>query len=243
MERGEKAWELDPKRNWRGPGFPQGDTHPVVCVTHNDAVAFCPWLTGSRRRTRDGRIACRPRRNGSTLAGPGLARCSRIARRAQGLASGPPGRRLVRLRLELSPGVPWRGHAGVPRRQPGLPRGRSPGMSGERSRGAEVGRVARRSRHPAEPEWSVRLSRLRASLRRLRIASSSTRSRSKRHCPRSTFPSFPATPPSRPISRPSSTAAMTPGRMHARSTTCKTGSRRRFLATRRRGAARFFQGE
>ena len=40
-----KAWELDPKKNWRNPGFSQEDTHPVVCVSHNDAVAFCQWLT------------------------------------------------------------------------------------------------------------------------------------------------------------------------------------------------------
>ena len=31
----------DPGINWRNPGFSQEDTHPVVCVSHNDAVAFC----------------------------------------------------------------------------------------------------------------------------------------------------------------------------------------------------------
>jgi formylglycine-generating enzyme required for sulfatase activity len=38
-------WILDPAINWRTPGFEQGDDHPVVCISWNDAVAFCEWLT------------------------------------------------------------------------------------------------------------------------------------------------------------------------------------------------------
>ncbi len=35
----------DPKYNWRNSGFVQTDSHPVVNVTWNDAVAFCKWLS------------------------------------------------------------------------------------------------------------------------------------------------------------------------------------------------------
>jgi len=31
--------------SWKNPGFPQTDWHPVVCVSWNDAVAFCAWLS------------------------------------------------------------------------------------------------------------------------------------------------------------------------------------------------------
>jgi formylglycine-generating enzyme required for sulfatase activity len=30
---------------WRKPGFEQTDKHPVVCMTWNDATAFCQWLS------------------------------------------------------------------------------------------------------------------------------------------------------------------------------------------------------
>ena len=40
--------ELDPTMSWRKLGFPQDDTHPVVCVTWQDAQDYVHWL---RQRT------------------------------------------------------------------------------------------------------------------------------------------------------------------------------------------------
>lgn len=37
--------------SWRDPGYPQGDTHPVVNVTWHDAQAFCAWLSKREGRT------------------------------------------------------------------------------------------------------------------------------------------------------------------------------------------------
>ncbi len=31
--------------NWRNPGFSQTESHPVVCVSWNDAMAYTEWLT------------------------------------------------------------------------------------------------------------------------------------------------------------------------------------------------------
>lgn len=38
-------YEQDVTRDWRDPGFPQTDDHPVVCVNWHDAEAYTEWLT------------------------------------------------------------------------------------------------------------------------------------------------------------------------------------------------------
>ena len=39
------TWDKVNGASWRSPGFEQTDNHPVVCVSHHDAVAFCAWLS------------------------------------------------------------------------------------------------------------------------------------------------------------------------------------------------------
>jgi formylglycine-generating enzyme required for sulfatase activity len=52
------GWKHRPGTSWRKPGyagpFELKDEHPVVHVSHNDAIAFCAWLqkeAGDERRT------------------------------------------------------------------------------------------------------------------------------------------------------------------------------------------------
>lgn len=44
-------FQFDSQCNWRNPGFPQTDRHPVVCVSWNDAAAFCKWLSKADNAT------------------------------------------------------------------------------------------------------------------------------------------------------------------------------------------------
>jgi formylglycine-generating enzyme required for sulfatase activity/class 3 adenylate cyclase len=40
------SWKFDAARSWRDPGFAQGDDHPVVCVSWDDALTYVSWLSG-----------------------------------------------------------------------------------------------------------------------------------------------------------------------------------------------------
>ena len=44
-------WEQKAEYTWRNPGFSQGDDHPVVEVSWNDATAFCAWLSKKEGKT------------------------------------------------------------------------------------------------------------------------------------------------------------------------------------------------
>lgn len=79
-----------PKREyiWRNTGFAQDDSHPVVNVTWNDAVAFCEWLSAKEGREyrlpteAEWEFACRAGRTSLWHHGEdpdGLARVGNVA--------------------------------------------------------------------------------------------------------------------------------------------------------------------
>lgn len=49
--RGDAFEGRDPRYSWRNPGFAQGDDHPVVNVSWNDAVAMAKWLSEQEGKT------------------------------------------------------------------------------------------------------------------------------------------------------------------------------------------------
>jgi len=53
---GDKCWTLAQGKfaerdgNWRKPGYPQNNTHPVTCINWDDAQAYAKWLSRKTHR-------------------------------------------------------------------------------------------------------------------------------------------------------------------------------------------------
>jgi len=43
-----KKWEQKEGIDWKNPGFKQEDNHPVVCVSWDDVLEYCKWLSGKK---------------------------------------------------------------------------------------------------------------------------------------------------------------------------------------------------
>ncbi|WP_181708509.1 formylglycine-generating enzyme family protein [Chthonobacter rhizosphaerae] len=62
-----KRWSLNKEADWQNPTFPQGDDHPVVCVSWDDANAYADWL--SERTGKSWRLPTVEESQAATAAG------------------------------------------------------------------------------------------------------------------------------------------------------------------------------
>ena len=94
-------WRLRSDRSWRSPGFPQTDSHPVVCVSWDDARAYVRWLsheTGESYRLLSGSEWEYAARAGTTMRywwgadiGRNRANCDGCGSRWDGESTAPVG--------------------------------------------------------------------------------------------------------------------------------------------------------
>ena len=89
-------WRLTDGRNWRNPGFDQDDSHPVVCVNWDDAVAYTSWLAEKTglpyRLLTEAEAELLAGASATDFEGSGRANCRSCGSQWDGKSTSPVGR-------------------------------------------------------------------------------------------------------------------------------------------------------